>query len=102
MFLLSGIIAVAGAGFGLFAFSAQATQRAVDFSVLCQDPWTGSLQWTLNGADIGPPVDLSCPNISGKLNFRLNIILPVKDGAYADDFHITTQSDAMTPNTNLP
>lgn len=99
--LLIGIFAAAGATLALFALPAQATDRSVDISVRCNGIWTGSLEWTLNGDDIGPAVDLSCPDVLGKRNFRLNVTVPVTGAAHANDFQIDVES-ATTTNSGLP
>lgn len=99
---LIGIFAAVGATLALIALPAQATDRSVDISIRCNGIWTGSLEWTLNGGDIGPVVDLSCPDVLGKRNFRLNVTVPATGAAHANDFHIDVESNTTTTNTGLP
>ena len=98
-FMLS--FAVAGVGLTLFALPASATDRSVDLSVRCNGDWSGTLQWTLDGAPIWTEVVIDCPDINGDSNFRLNLEVPVSGpvtGAqvHANDLFIDLVSPVTT------
>ena len=80
----------AGAAVAPMALSASATDRSIDVTVRCNGAWTGSLQWSLDGDDLGGPVDISCPDGSSRSNFKLSgITLALTGSAHANDFHIS-------------
>ena len=97
-FVLS--FAVAGASLTLFALSASATDRSVDLSVRCNGDWSGTLQWTLDGAPIGTVIVIDCPDITGNSNFKLNLAVPTSPvtGAqvHANDLFIDLVSPVTT------
>jgi len=68
---------------------ASATDSSVNLKVRCSGIWTGTFQWTLNGADLDVPVDISCPDGASRSSFRLlGITVPVTGATHANDFHI--------------
>jgi len=94
--LFLGIFVAAGASSLLFALRAEADDKSVSIHVKCKGDWTGSIQWTKDASNIGPPVVvLGCPNGAGKDNFKLNVTVPGTGAAHANDFHISVISGAL-------
>lgn len=91
MILLLGTFAAGGAVAVLFALPASATDRSVEVRVECEGSWTGTLQWTLDGVDIGGPVGLDCPN-GGDDDFEFDVTVPVSGAEHANDYCISVTS----------
>ena len=90
-----------GASASLFALTASATDRSVDVRVQCNGDWSGTLNWTLDGAGIGSVVNLDCPDPSGSSNFRLKVDVPATSPAtgafvHANDLRIDVDSPGTT------
>ncbi|MCH8297102.1 MAG: hypothetical protein IH873_03460 [Chloroflexi bacterium] len=80
-----------GASASLFAITAWATDQSVDVQIQCNGEWSGTLNWTLDGDNVDPAVDLDCSN---NPNFRLNIVVPTQGatGSHANELRIEVSS----------
>ena len=96
------VFGVAGAILPILALSAAGGDHNVEIAVKCEGAWTGTLEWTLDGVNIGEEV-LDCPD-DGDSNFKLKVGLPsVTSGTtgsptveFANDLHIAVTSNDAT------